>query len=117
MRLYFLYITHPTDDTANALAQCCLAILKKSVRYYVNVVGICPSFLGPETFAEDAFELAVEKFWRGLHGPRPPRQLIAWLKTVAYSAVVEEYRSRVRRTEFGALHFEPPESEVFPDAD
>ena len=116
-RAYFRYITHPSDDTANEMAQACLAILDRRVGFYVHAKGIHPSFLAPATFAKDAFSRAMEKFWAGLHRVRNPEQLIAWLNTIAHSAVVEELLTWIRRTQEGPVHWDAIEQEVPGDGD
>jgi DNA-directed RNA polymerase specialized sigma24 family protein len=115
--LYFRYVSDPSEENLDRLLRACLKYLHKQVRYFVYCKRICPSFMGSDTFADDAYSLCEEKFWRGLHGPRPLKKFVAWLNKVALSSVVQEHRSRVRRTGDGPLHFIPPESEVYPDGD
>jgi DNA-directed RNA polymerase specialized sigma24 family protein len=127
VRAYLLYVIDPTEERRDELLRGCLTKLKRSVRYYVRCCGICPSWMGPDTFADDAFSLAVEKFWRGIRSLRNPKKLRRWLKDpeklpvwlrlVAYSTVNQEYRSRVRRLKKGPVHFECMEREVAGDAD
>ncbi len=65
-----------------------------------------------EAFADDSWSLAIEKLWRGLCSLHRPKQMPAWLDRVAYSAVVEEYRSRVRRVKGCPVRLEGIEKEV-----
>jgi hypothetical protein len=115
-RLYFLYITHPTPETLDAFFQACFVNLRKTINYYVHEKRIYPSFLAPSTFAEDAFSLAVVKFWGGVHKVRNPEQIKAWLDTVGHSAVVEELLSWIRRSKKGPIRWEPFEPEAEDDA-
>jgi len=116
-RLHLLYTSDPTDDTRDELLKACLARLKKTVRYHVHCRGICPSFMEPEAFADDSWSLSIEKFWRGMCSLHRPKQIPAWLDRVAYSAVVEEYRSRVRRVKGCPVRLEGIEKEVQSDGD
>ncbi len=110
--LYLLYLTDPTDERRDELFKASMARLKKTVRYHVHCRGICPSFMAPDIFADDSWSLAIEKFWRGMCSLDRPRQLPVWLDSVAYSAVVEEYRTRVRRIKEGPVRWEPMEKEI-----
>ncbi len=111
-RLYLLYTSDPTDDRRDELLIACLARLKKTVRYHVHRRGICPSFMARGAFADDSWSLAIEKFWRGMCSLHRPKQMPVWLDRVAYSAVVEEYRSRVRRVKGCPVRLEGIEKEV-----
>ena len=71
----------------------------------------------PEAFADDSWSLSIEKFWRGMCSLHRPKQIPAWLDRVAYSAVVEEYRSRVRRVKGCPVRLEGIEKEVQSDGD
>jgi len=73
--------------------------------------------MAPDIFADDSWSLAIEKFWRGMCSLDRPRQLPVWLDSVAYSAVVEEYRTRVRRIKEGPVRWESMEKEVSGDGD
>lgn len=113
--LYLLFISDPTDERRDELLKASMAALRRIVRHYVCRCGIRPSFIAAEVFTEDAWSLAIEKLWRGMSGLHRPRQLPAWLNSVGYSAVVEEYRLRVRRFEEGPVRLEGLEKEVAGD--
>lgn len=110
-RVYLLYLSNPTnDDLREEFAKRSIDALRKKVAHYVYQ-GICPRFLAPSTFAEDAFSLALEKFWSGIPALREPKKLNTWLSRVAHSAVVEELLSTIRRTKDGPCTWEALERE------
>jgi hypothetical protein len=108
--LYLVWASDPSnisqqeDFLTNAIQA-----LKREVVYNACSKGLCPSFLAPATFAEDAFSLALQKFWTGLHNVEEPSKFAGWLSVVAHSAVVEELLSWRRRTRDGANKWEPLE--------
>jgi RNA polymerase sigma factor (sigma-70 family) len=111
VQLCQLYLSDPTnEDLREEFAGRCIQALMKKVAWCV-FKGNCPRFLAPSTFAEDAFSLALVKFWGGIPKLSKPQRLNAWLSRVASSAVFEELRERARRRKDGPCEWATIETE------
>lgn len=93
-----LFLAEPgRKDLTEDLAARCVKKIKSLITVLVVVKGLCPSEEDRYAFADDAFARAQEKFWRGIGKLRSPEKLNAWLKSVARTAVFEEWDTIVGR--------------------
>jgi RNA polymerase sigma factor (sigma-70 family) len=91
------YLANPTDPEAReAFAECCKRRLKSIVSRMAFRSGMCPSFLNPNTFALDVFNLATAQVGVNLHRLRDPQSLGSWLYGIAFHAACDE-RNQIRR--------------------
>jgi RNA polymerase sigma factor (sigma-70 family) len=113
-RLCEAYLSDPENVGAREkFLQRCVTLLKQKVTYYAVYQRRCPRFLAPATFADDAFSLALVKFWAGIRSLRNPARLKPWLASVAYSAVYDELRSFSRRKKDGPCEWQTIEAAHF----
>ncbi len=91
------YLSNRTNPEAReAFAECCLRRLKSVVSHIAFRSGMCPSFLNPNTFAQDVLNLAIERLGANLHMLRDPQSLSAWLHKIAFRAALDE-RNQIRK--------------------
>jgi len=117
--LYLVWASDPSNISHQEkfLKNAIQALRQEVTRIVYSTKGLCPSFLARATFAEDAFSLALQKFWAGLHKVKEPSKFAGWLFAVGNSSVVEELRRWLRRTKDGANMWEPLERDYPGESD
>ncbi len=91
------YLANPANHEAREkFAELCLHRLKSIASHVAWRPGLCPSFLNPNTFAEDLLSLAALKLGAKLHTLRNARSLDSWLYAIAFRAALDE-RNQIKR--------------------
>jgi DNA-directed RNA polymerase specialized sigma24 family protein len=108
------YLADPTNrETRERFAECCFRRLKSIASHIAFRPGMCPSFLGPDTFAGDVLSLAAVRLGTKMHTLRNAQSLDSWLYAIAFRAALDE-RNQIKRRGAAPVYWEAMER---PDED